>query len=233
VDGVPSTAVIVVHNLVKTFSLPGTTAMVTALTMPWLEIARGERVAVVGPSGAGKTTLFHIIAGLLQPSQGEVRVNDVALGTLRERERDRFRATTIGYVFQAFNLLPAFSALDNVRLALDVCGRVPRRARRAKARALLHDLGLGTRLHHLPQALSTGEQQRVAVARALANTPDVLLADEPTAHVDPETREVVLTRLFQEVAAGKTVLLVATHDHTLLPRFDKVVHLPYTALTSP
>ena len=225
----PSTPAIVVRNLVKTFSLPGTTATLTALTMPWLEIARGERVAVVGPSGSGKTTLFHLIAGLLQPSQGEVRVNDVALGTLRERDRDRFRAKTIGYVFQSFNLLPAFSALDNVRLALDVCGREPRRARRDKARTLLHDLGLGARLHHLPQALSTGEQQRVAVARALANTPDVLLADEPTAHVDPETREVVLTRLFQEVATGHTILLVATHDHTLLPRFDKVVHLPHTA----
>ena len=227
----PSTPVIVVRDLVKTFSLPGTTAMVTALTMPWLEIARGERVAVVGPSGAGKTTLFHIIAGLLQPSQGEVRVNDVALGTLRERERDRFRAKTIGYVFQSLNLLPAFSALDNVRLALDVCGREPRRARRAKAGALLDDLGLGARLHHLPQALSMGEQQRVAVARALANAPDVLLADEPTAHVDPETREVVLTRLFQEVATGAKILLVATHDHTLLPRFDTIVHLPQTALT--
>jgi ABC-type lipoprotein export system ATPase subunit len=227
---VPSTPVIVVRNLVKMFSLPGTTATLTALTMPWLEIARGERVAVVGPSGSGKTTLFHLIAGLLQPSQGEVRINDVSLGTLRERERDRFRAKTIGYVFQSFNLLPAFSALDNVRLALDVCGREPRRARRDKAHALLHDLGLGARLHHLPQALSTGEQQRVAVARALANAPDVLLADEPTAHVDPETREVVLARLFQEVATGHAILLVATHDHTLLSRFDKVVHLPQTAL---
>jgi len=199
--------------------------------MPWLEITGGERVAVIGPSGSGKTTLFHLIAGLLQPSQGEIRVNDVSLGTLSERDRDRFRAKTIGYVFQSFNLLPAFSALDNVRLALDVCGREPRRARRDKARALLHDLGLGARLQHLPQALSTGEQQRVAVARALANAPDVLLADEPTAHVDPETREVVLTRLFQEVATSNTILLVATHDHTLLPRFDKVVHLPQTALS--
>ena len=227
----PSTPAIIVRNLVKTFSLPGTTATLTALTMSWLEIARGERVAVVGPSGSGKTTLFHLIAGLLQPSQGEVRVNDVSLGTLRERDRDRFRAKTIGYVFQSFNLLPAFSALDNVRLALDVCGREPRRARRDKARTLLHDLGLGARLHHLPQALSTGEQQRVAVARALANAPDVLLADEPTAHVDPETREVVLARLFQEVATSHTILLVATHDHTLLPRFDKIVHLPQTART--
>ena len=225
-----STSVIVVRHLVKTFSLPGTAARLTALTMPCLEIARGERVAVIGPSGSGKTTLFHIVAGLLQPSQGEVWVNDVSLGTLRERDRDRFRARTIGYVFQTFNLLPAFSALDNVRLALDVCGREPRHARRDKARALLHDLGLGARLHHLPQALSTGEQQRVAVARALANTPDVLLADEPTAHVDPETREVVLTRLFQQVATGNASLLVATHDHTLLPRFDKVVHLQPTAL---
>ena len=111
-----------------------------------------------------------------------------------------------------------------------MCGREPRRTRRDKARALLHDLGLGARLQHLPQALSTGEQQRVAVARALANAPDVLLADEPTAHVDPETREVVLARLFQEVATSNTILLVATHDHTLLPRFDKVVHLPQTAL---
>jgi putative ABC transport system ATP-binding protein len=200
--------------------------------MPWLEIARGERVAVIGPSGSGKTTLFYLIAGLLQPSHGEVRINDVSLGTLGERDRDRFRAKTIGYVFQSFNLLPAFSALDNVRLALDVCGREPRRARRDKARALLHDLGLGARLQHLPQALSTGEQQRVAVARALANAPDVLLADEPTAHVDPETREVVLARLFQEVATSNTSLLVATHDHTLLPRFDKVVPLPQTALSS-
>src|SRR5499425_1250569 len=118
------------------FSLPGTTATLTALTMPRLEIARGERVAVIGPSGSGKTTLFHLIAGLLQPSQGEVRVNDVSLGTLGERDRDRFRAKTIGYVFQSFNLLPAFSALENVCLALDLGATVSRTTRRARARTL-------------------------------------------------------------------------------------------------
>ena len=224
-------SIIVVRDLVKTFRLPGTATTFTAVDMPRLEIVAGERVALIGPSGSGKTTLLHILAGLLRPSQGEVMINGVALGSLREKDRDRFRAKTIGYVFQSFNLLPAFSALDNVRLALDVYGAIPRAARRAKAQALLHELGLGARLYHRPGALSTGEQQRVAVARALANAPDVLLADEPTAHVDPETRAVVLARLFQEVSTGSKVLLVATHDHTLLPQFDKVVHLHTTNRT--
>jgi ABC-type lipoprotein export system ATPase subunit len=231
VDGVPSTPSIVVQDLVHTFRLPGAASTLTALTMPWLEVASGERVAVVGPSGSGKTTLFHIIAGLLRPAQGEVHVNGVSLGALRESDCDRFRAETIGYVFQSFNLLPALSALDNVCLALDVCHRGTHAARRARASALLHDLGLGARLSHRPEALSAGEQQRVAVARALANDPAVLLADEPTAHVDPETREVVLAHLFREVSTGNKILLVATHDHTLLSRFDTVVHLPYTTHT--
>ena len=120
-------SIIVVRDLVKTFRLPGTATTFTAVDMPRLEIVAGERVALIGPSGSGKTTLLHILAGLLHPSQGEVMVNGVALGSLREKDRDRFRAKTIGYVFQSFNLLPAFSALDNVRLALDVLRCYPTR----------------------------------------------------------------------------------------------------------
>jgi putative ABC transport system ATP-binding protein len=156
----------------------------------------------------------------------------VSLGILHGKDRDRWRARTIGYAFQSFNLLAAFSALENVCLALDLGTTVPRAARRARARALLDELGLGSRMHHRPGELSTGEQQRVAVARALANAPEVLLADEPTASVDPETREVVLSRLLREVHISKKVLLVATHDHSLLTRFDRVVRLDKPGLTA-
>ena len=221
----PAPPVIVVHDLIKRFRVPGATTTFVALTLPSLEVCGGEAVAVVGPSGSGKTTLFHILAGLLSPSQGEVLIHGVSLGILHGKDRDRWRARTIGYAFQSFNLLAAFSALENVCLALDLGTTVPRAARRARARALLDELGLGSRMHHRPGELSTGEQQRVAVARALANAPEVLLADEPTASVDPETREVVLSRLLREVHISKKVLLVATHDRSLLTRFDRVVHL--------
>jgi len=228
----PSPPIIVVRDLVKRFRAPGATTTFVALALPSLEVCGGECVAVIGPSGSGKTTLFHIIAGLLSPSQGEVVVDGVSLGMLRGKDRDRWRARTIGYVFQSFNLLPAFSALENVCLALDLGATVPRAARRARARALLGELSLGLRMHHRPGELSTGEQQRVAVARALANAPEVLLADEPTANVDPETRDVVLSRLLHEAHTGKKGLIVATHDHSLLTRFDRVVHLDKADFTS-
>ena len=217
--------VIVVRDLVKRFRIPGATATCVALTLPCLEVWGGEALAVIGPSGSGKTTLFHIIAGLLSPSQGEVLVHSVSPGKLHGKDRDRWRARSIGYVFQSFNLLPAFSALENVCLALDLGATVAPAERRSRARTLLGELGLGARMHHRPGALSTGEQQRVAVARALANMPEVLLADEPTAHVDPDTRDVVLSRLLHEAHTSKKVLIVATHDHSLLTRFDRVVHL--------
>ena len=231
----PAPPVIVVRDLVKRFRAPGAATTFVALTLPSLEVCGGECVAVIGPSGSGKTTLFHIIAGLLSPSQGEVLVHGMSLGMLQGKDRDRWRARTIGYVFQSFNLLPAFSALENVCLALDLGATMPRAARRAQASALLRELGLGPRLHHRPGALSTGEQQRVAVARALANAPAVLLADEPTANVDPETREVVLARLLAAARTAEKVLMVATHDHSLLTRFDRVVRLdqPDPAPTTP
>ena len=214
-----------VRDLVKTFRLPGSAATVSALDLPTLEVKGGETVAIIGPSGSGKTTLLNIIAGLLFPSQGEVFVNGTAIHTLDERARDRFRARTIGYVFQTFNLLPAFSALENVRIAMDLCHVVPAQERQERARLLLADLGLGSRMHHKPGQLSAGEQQRVGVARALANAAQVILADEPTASVDQDAREVVLNRLLGEAKAGGKIVMVATHDYGLLPRFDRVERL--------
>jgi putative ABC transport system ATP-binding protein len=185
----------------------------------------GETVAIIGPSGSGKTTLLNIIAGLLTPSQGEVLVNGTSIHTLGERARDRFRARTIGYVFQAFNLLPAFSAIENVRIAMELCHVMPAQDRQERARLLLAELGLGSRMHHKPRQLSAGEQQRVGVARALANAPQVILADEPTASVDQDTREVVLNHLLVEAKSDGKIVMVATHDDDLLPRFDRVERL--------
>jgi ABC-type lipoprotein export system ATPase subunit len=221
----PNLPSIVVRDLVKTFRLPGSAATVKALDLPTLEVQSGETVAIIGPSGSGKTTLLHIIAGLLPPSEGEVLVNGTAIHTLGERARGRLRARTIGYVFQAFNLLPAFSVLENVRIAMDLCHVVPAVERRERARLLLVELGLGARMHHKPGQLSAGEQQRVGVAQALANGPQVLLADESTASVDQETRTTVLHRLLVEAKTGGKVVMVATHDHGLLASFDRVQRL--------
>lgn len=225
----PDLPSIVVRDLVKTFRLLGSAATVIALDLPKLEVKRGETVAIIGPSGSGKTTLLNVIAGLLTPSQGEVVVNGTAIHTLDERARDRFRARTIGYVFQAFNLLPAFSALENVRIAMDLCHVVPAKERQERARLLLAELGLGARMHHKPGQLSAGEQQRVGVARALANAPQVILADEPTASVDQETREIVLNSLLVEAQTNGKIVMVATHDDGLLPRFDRVERLRKSA----
>jgi putative ABC transport system ATP-binding protein len=221
----PELPSIVVRDLVKTFRLPGSAATVIALDLPTLEVKSGETVAIIGPSGSGKTTLLHTVAGLLPPTQGEVFVNGTAIYTLDERARDRFRARTIGYVFQAFNLLPAFSAIENVCIAMDLSHVVPPPERQERARLLLVELGLGARMRHKPGQLSAGEQQRVGVARALANAPQVILADEPTASVDQDTREVVLNRLLVEAKTGGKIVIVATHDNGLLPTFDRVERL--------
>jgi ABC-type lipoprotein export system ATPase subunit len=216
---------LVVRDLEKTFRVPSAAAPLIALDRLTLEVRGGETVAIIGPSGSGKTTLLNMIAGLLTPSQGEVMVNGTAIHKLGERARDRFRARTIGYVFQAFDLLPAFSALENVRIAMDLCQVVPAPQRQERARLLLSGMGLGARMGHKLGQLSAGEQQRVGVARALANAPQLILADEPTASVDQETREVVLNHLLQEAKVGGKIVMVATHDHGLLARFDRVQRL--------
>jgi putative ABC transport system ATP-binding protein len=211
------------RNLVHDFRIPDAKSYFTVLNITSLDIAAGERIAVMGPSGSGKTTLLNIIAGLLSPTRGEISVNGIKLNALSERERDRLRASTIGYVFQAFNLLQAFTALENVMLAMDLAHTIPSAQRRNRAIMLLDELGLGKRAHHRPSQLSIGEQQRVAVARALANDPQILLADEPTASVDPKTRAVVFEHLLAQVKDKQRILVVATHDTTLLQHFDRCI----------
>lgn len=168
------------RNVMKSYQEPGG-GRLPVLNIASFSLAAGEQVCLVGSSGGGKTTLLNIIAGITSVDSGEVKIDGTDLTRLPEAARDRFRAERIGYVFQTFNLLPAFTALENVLLGMSFGGR---RADRGRAMELLELVGLKHRLHHKPAQLSVGEQQRTSVARALVNSPRLLLADEPTANVD-------------------------------------------------
>jgi lipoprotein-releasing system ATP-binding protein len=185
-----------------------------------LTVARGELVALVGQSGAGKSSLLHM-AGLLEAaSEGEIWIDGVAASALPDRERTRIRRERIGFVYQAHHLLPEFSALENVMMPQLIAGRSKRDAAR-EARRLLESLGLGKRLTHRPTQLSGGEQQRVAIARALANHPSLLLADEPTGNLDPRTAAGVFEALVALVHAEGLAALVATHNVELAAKMDR------------
>jgi lipoprotein-releasing system ATP-binding protein len=202
----------------------GTRSAVTALESADLTLAAGEIAALVAPSGAGKSTLLHI-AGLLDvPSSGEVRVLGRRTDMLDDRTRTRLRRDSIGFVYQFHHLLPEFSALENVALPQRVAA-VPLREAQERARSLLSALGLGQRLDHRPAELSGGERQRVAFCRALANRPQLLLADEPTGNLDPETSEHVFSTLMDLVRANGLAALIATHNLELAARMDRVLRL--------
>ena len=187
-----------------------------------LTVRPGELVALVGPSGAGKSSLLHM-AGLLEaPSSGKVLVGGEAVAGLPDGERTRLRRDTIGFVYQAHHLLPEFTALENVVMPQLIAGR-SRRAAEAEAARLLGQLGLGERLTHRPAQLSGGEQQRVAVARALANSPRLLLADEPTGNLDPKTADGVFEALVALVRAEGLAALIATHNRELAAKMDRAL----------
>ena len=189
-----------------------------------LSLKQGEVVALVGQSGAGKSSLLHM-AGLLEaPSSGEVVIGGTAASTLPDAERTRLRRDTIGFVYQAHHLLPEFSALENVILPQLIAGK-PKAVADAEARRLLDLMGLSQRLTHRPAQLSGGEQQRVAIARALANEPRVLLADEPTGNLDPRTAAGVFDALIKIVRDERTAALVATHNLELAARMDRALIL--------
>ncbi len=186
------------------------------------QLMRGETIALLGPSGSGKSSLLHI-AGLLEaPSAGEVHIAGKATSKLSDAQRTRIRRDTLGFVYQFHHLLPEFSALGNVALPQLIAG-VSRRDAEARAAELLTTLGLGERLNHQPGQLSGGEQQRTAIARALANKPDVLLADEPTGNLDPKTSDVVFDALLKLVKSEGLAALIATHDQRLAKRMDRVL----------
>ena len=189
-----------------------------------LEIAPGEIVGLIGPSGSGKSTLLHV-AGLLEPpDDGRVRIAGVDAGGLKDQDRTRLRRASIGFVYQFHQLLPEFDARDNVAAALQIAGHGQGEARETAAR-LLDALGLGARLTHRPGQLSGGEQQRVAIARALANSPKLLLADEPTGNLDPRTSREVFDALRARTRDAGAAALIATHNVDLARELDRVVTL--------
>ncbi len=209
------------RNVTKTYREPGG-GRLPVLNIASFQLAAGEQSVLVGSSGGGKTTLLNIIAGITSADSGEVRIDGTDLSGLPEAARDRFRAERIGYVFQTFNLLPAFTALENVLLGMSFGGR---RVDRSRALQLLERVGLKHRLHHKPSQMSVGEQQRTSVARALVNTPRLLLADEPTANVDAANQQTILDLLRESCREHKVSLLLVTHAPEVACQFDRVEKL--------
>jgi len=180
----------------------------------------GERIAISGPSGCGKSTLLNVIAGLLVPDRGSIEICGERIDKLGEAARDRFRARHLGYVFQNFNLLQGFTALENVLLAGTFSGK---KARTSLSAELLDRVGLSARMHHYPSRMSIGEQQRVAVARALVNEPNIVLADEPTGSLDPKNSEDVVKLLRETVAERGVSLILVSHEKEVVSAFDNEV----------
>jgi putative ABC transport system ATP-binding protein len=213
------------------FGWPGTATPIIGIDA--LEVARGETVLIRGPSGSGKSTLLGLIGGVLMPRSGQIRVLDHDLAALTSAARDRFRAEHLGFVFQQFNLLPYLSVLDNVVLPLNFAKARRQRAlaaagsEAAAAIALLQALDLPDADLHRRRVteLSVGQQQRVAVARALIGAPELLIADEPTSALDTDTRERFLDLLFGALRVNGSTLLFVSHDRGLAPAFDRVIEL--------
>jgi len=217
-----SEPVLVIRGLTRTYVSGGRTLEV--LKGADLEVRPGELVGLVGPSGSGKSSLLHA-AGLLEhPTAGTIIIDGEDCSQLSDRDRTRIRLNEIGFVYQFHHLLPELSALDNVALPLMIAGK-PRREAEARATSLLTDLGLAERLTHQPARLSGGEQQRVAVARALANRPRLLLCDEPTGNLDPTTSRAVFQNLHDLARHEGVAALVATHNLELTSYMDRVLGL--------
>lgn len=205
-----------------TMRLAGGGHQITILDDITLEIPDKQRVAIVGPSGSGKSTLLGLIAGLDRPTSGSITLNGVEISTMRESVLARFRRDHIGYIFQSFHLIPTLTALENVLVPLELAG-----ANEAQERAtdLLQTVGLGERLHHYPVQLSGGEQQRVAVARAFACRPPILLADEPTGNLDSATGEHMMQLLHSLHRDYGTTLVLVTHDRSIASSMERVIAL--------
>lgn len=194
------------------------------LSIPHMAVVQGEKVAVIGPSGSGKTTLLNLIAGINRPQEGTVTVADQLVSAYRDAKRRDFRITNIGFIFQDFELLDYLNVLDNIlhpyriTRALKLTQQIEQRAIE-----LADGLGMSDKLKHFPGELSQGEKQRTAICRAVLPEPRLILADEATGNLDPRNKGKILDLLFEKVDAHNATLLAVTHDHELLPRFDRVI----------
>jgi putative ABC transport system ATP-binding protein len=209
-------------EVTKTY--PGADGGFTALKRVELEFSAGEYAAIVGKSGSGKSTLLNMLTGIDHPSKGTVVINGTDVHTLGESALASWRGKNIGIVFQFFQLIPTLTVLENLLLAMDFVKAIPKNERQHRAERLLEQMGIAQQGRKLPSALSGGEQQRAAIARALANDPPIVIADEPTGNLDSQTTEVIQSLFKQLAEAGKTVIVV-THDQTAVAKFDRVVTL--------
>ena len=215
------------ENVSKTYSHRG--QLVKALDDATLHIRRGDFVSVVGPSGSGKSTLLLMLGGMLSPSRGRVLLESKSVYDLSPSQRAQMRREKVGFVFQTFNLVPYLSALENVQVPLFLA-KMEENEQKDRATALLERVGLADRLDHKPGELSVGQQQRVALARMLANDPAVILADEPTGNLDPETSQQIIGFLEEFHAEGKTIVMV-THDPRAAKRAKRTLRLQNGAIT--
>jgi putative ABC transport system ATP-binding protein len=195
------------------------------INIPALELSVGSYTVLKGPSGSGKTTLLNLISGITAPTDGKIWLDGTNVVALPEARRDRFRAAHIGYIFQTFNLLASFTALENVLLAMMFAPTRPKQEQRHRAAKILSTLGLKERLAHRPHQLSRGEQQRVAIARALVNGPPIILADEPCASLDPHTARLVLGEFLSICRQERKTMLVVSHDEWALQGADHVLDM--------
>lgn len=213
--------VMLVENLSKTYSEGK--IQVQALRSASITVRKGELLAIMGPSGSGKSTLLALIGTLEKATGGKIILDGIDISSVPEKLLPGVRREKIGFIFQNYNLIPTLSALENVELSMRF-SRVPKKERQERARDLLEELGLGDRLNHKPSELSGGEQQRVSIARALANRPAVILADEPTGEVDSKTRDSIV-RIFKELSEKGQTILVVTHDPEVAKECSRVLRI--------
>jgi putative ABC transport system ATP-binding protein len=218
----PGGSIIDLHQMMKTYETPS--GPFTALKDISLRILSGEFVAVVGKSGSGKTTLLNVLAGIDRPTNGTISINGTRVDSLSESQLAEWRGRTIGLVFQFFQLLPTLTIAENVMLPMDFMETIPAAKRRTRALELLESVGIADQADKLPTALSGGQQQRAAIARALANDPPILMADEPTGNLDEATRTSVVD-LFAELNAGGRTIIVVTHERDISSYTDRQVML--------
>jgi putative ABC transport system ATP-binding protein len=212
----------VLKDLVKRYE--GASGPFTALNQVSLEVQAGEFVAVVGKSGSGKSTLLNLVTGIDGASSGEVWVDGVAVHRMNESQLAAWRGKHVGVVFQFFQLLPTLTVAENVMLPMDFCDTWPKHERRPRALALLKRLGIAEQADKLPASLSGGQQQRAAIARALANDPAIIVADEPTGNLDSDTTRDIMALFASLAKDGKTVLMV-THERDFAPYFTRTITL--------